>query len=122
MHRVVVPDHDDLQLRIMFECHDAPSGGHGGREKTFLTLSRDFYWPRQYQCVRKYIRACEVCQREKPSPSSCAPLQSITVPEECWQAVSMYFVFGFHEDTHNYNGILVFVDRFSKMVHLAAGP
>ena len=54
--RVVVPDHDYLRLRIMFECHDAPSGGHRGRENTYLTVSRTFYWPRQYQFVRKYIR------------------------------------------------------------------
>ena len=29
--RVVVPNNDDLRLRIMFECHDAPSGGHRGK-------------------------------------------------------------------------------------------
>ena len=43
--RVVVPAHNDLLLRIMYECHDAPTGGHRGREKTYLTVSRDFYWP-----------------------------------------------------------------------------
>ena len=32
----------------------------------------------------------------------------------------MDFVFGFPEDAHKNNGILVFVDRFSKMAHLAA--
>ena len=46
--RVVVPDHGELQLRIMYEYHDAPTGGHRGREETYLTVSRDFYWPRQY--------------------------------------------------------------------------
>ena len=81
--RVVVPTHNDLRLRIMYECHDAPVSGHRGREKTYLTVSRDFYWPRQYQFVRKYVRACEVCQRVKPSPSSRAPLQPLPVPAEC---------------------------------------
>ena len=32
----------------------------------------------------------------------------------------MDFVFGFPKDAQKNNGILVFVDRFSKMVHLAA--
>ena len=72
--RVVVPTHNDLRLRIMYECHDAPTGGHRGREKIYLAVSRDFYWPRQYQFVRKYIRACEVCHRVKPGASSRAPL------------------------------------------------
>ena len=64
--RVVVPTHNDLRLRIMYACHDALTGRHRGREKTYLAVSRDFYWPRQYQFVRKYIRACEICQRVKP--------------------------------------------------------
>ena len=34
----------------------------------------------------------------------------------------MDFVFEFPEDDHKNNGILVFVDRFSEMVHLAAVP
>ena len=74
--RVIIPTHNDLRLRIMYECHDAPTSGHRGREKTYLTISRNFYWPRRYQFVRKYIRACEVCQRVKPSPSARAPLHS----------------------------------------------
>ena len=34
----------------------------------------------------------------------------------------MDFVFGFPEDNHKNNDILVFVDSFSKMVYLAAVP
>ena len=34
----------------------------------------------------------------------------------------MDYVFGFPKDAHGNNGILVFVDRFSKMVHLVAVP
>ncbi|CAI5704489.1 unnamed protein product [Peronospora effusa] len=105
-----------------YGCNDAPISGHRGRDKTYLTVSRDFYWPRQYKFVRKYVRACEVCQRVKPSPSLRAPLQPLPVPAECWESVSMYFVFGFPKDAHGNNGILVFVDRFSKMVHLVAVP
>jgi hypothetical protein len=121
-YRVVVPNDHDLKLEIMFEYHDAPVSGHRGREKTYLALSRDFYWSNQYKYVRKYIRTCEVCQRVKPSPASQAPLQPLPVPAECWQSVSMDFIFGLPKDDKGNNGILVFVDRFSKMVHLAAVP
>ncbi|KAF1315778.1 reverse transcriptase, partial [Globisporangium splendens] len=72
--RVVVPNDEGLRHRLLYEYHDSPSGGHLGREKTFLSLSRDYYWPHMYK----------------------------------WVA-----------NTHGRNGILVFVDRFSKMVHLA---
>ena len=101
--RVVVPTHNDLHLRILYECHDAPPSGHRGREKTYLTVSRDFYCPCLYQFVRKYIRVYEVCQRVKPSPSSRVPLQPLPIPAECWQSVSMEFVFGETEDAHKNN-------------------
>ena len=122
MPRVFVPDHGDLRLRITYEYHDTPVGGHRCREKPYLTVSREFYWPRQYQFVCKYVRACEVCQRVIPSPSLRAPLQHLPVPDDCWESVSMDFVFGFPTDSHKNTNIHVFVDRFSKMVHLIAVP
>jgi len=116
--RIVVPDDHDLKLRLMYEYHDAPASGHLGREKTYLNLSRDFHWPNMYKWVRKYIRACEACQRVKPAPASQAPLQSLPIPTECWKSVSMDYIFGFPSDPKGNTGILVFVDRFGKMVHL----
>ena len=80
----------------MFEYHDSPMSGHLGREKTYLSLARDFYWPNQYKHVRKYCRACEICQRVKPFPTQNAPLQPLPVPEECWK--SMDFVFDLPND------------------------
>ena len=117
---VVVSSLDNFRLRIMFECQDAPTGGHRGREKTYLTVSRDYYWPIQYQFVRNFIHSCEVCLRVKTSPSPCARLQPLPVLAECWESVSMDFVFGFPEDDHKNNGMLVFVDRFIMKVNLAA--
>ncbi|KAF1322859.1 reverse transcriptase, partial [Globisporangium splendens] len=117
--RVVVPNDEGLRHRLLYEYHDSPSGGHLGREKTFLSLSRDYYWPHMYKWVRKYVRTCEICQRVKPSGSTQAPLRSLAVPSDSWKSVSMDFIFGLPRDTHGRNGILVFVDRFSKMVHLA---
>ncbi|KAF1314271.1 reverse transcriptase, partial [Globisporangium splendens] len=117
--RVVVPNDEGLRHRLLYEYHDSPSGGHLGREKTFLSLSRDYYWPHMYKWVRKYVRTCEICQRVKPSGSTQAPLRSLAVPQDSWKSVSMDFIFGLPRDKHGRNGILVFVDRFSKMVHLA---
>ncbi|KAF1332749.1 reverse transcriptase, partial [Globisporangium splendens] len=117
--RVVVPNDEGLRHRLLYEYHDNPSGGHLGREKTFLSLSRDYYWPHMYKWVRKYVRTCEACQRVKPSGSTQAPLRSLAVPSDSWKSVSMDFIFGLPRDKHGRNGILVFVDRFSKMVHLA---
>ncbi|KAG2816696.1 hypothetical protein PC113_g23058 [Phytophthora cactorum] len=118
-NRIVVPNDYDLRIRIMYEYHDAPTTGHPGREKTYVLLTRDFYWNHQYKWVYKYVRACEVCQRVEPAAFSQTPLPT---PSECWQSISMDFVFGLPPDSKRRTGVVVFVDRFSKMVHLAAVP
>ncbi|KAF1336389.1 Pol protein, partial [Globisporangium splendens] len=79
--RIVVPNDEGLRHRLLYEYHDGPSSGHLGREKTFLNLPRDYYWPHMYKWVRKYVRTCEVCQRVKPSGSTQAPLRSLPVPQ-----------------------------------------
>ncbi|KAG4047240.1 hypothetical protein PC123_g17411 [Phytophthora cactorum] len=81
--RTVVPNDYDLRMRIMYEYHDAPTAGHTGREKTYVLLTRDFYWNHQYKWVRMYVHACEVYQRVKPAALLQAPLQSLPTPSEC---------------------------------------
>ncbi|GMF64181.1 unnamed protein product [Phytophthora fragariaefolia] len=120
--RVVAPDDPERKLRITYEYHDAPTSGHPGGEKTYLLLSHDFYSSHQYKWVRKYVRACEVCRCVKPAPFLQAPLQLPPTPSKCWQSISMDFVFGLPPDSKRRTGIVVFVDRFSKMVHLVAFP
>ena len=120
--RVVVPCDEDIRARIMHEFHDAPSGGHFGREKTYAAVSRFFFWPHMYKWVRKWVRSCERCQRVKPSKSNQAPLNPLPIANNAWDSVSMDFVFGLPPDDNGNTGILVFVDRFSKMVHLTPVP
>ncbi|OWZ14095.1 reverse transcriptase [Phytophthora megakarya] len=74
----------------------------------------------RYKWVRKYVRTCDVCQRVKPAAHLQAPLQPLPTPSECWESISMDFVFGLPRDSRQKTGIVVFVDRISKMVHLAA--
>ncbi|KAG3004503.1 hypothetical protein PC120_g18509 [Phytophthora cactorum] len=122
VNRIVVPNDYNLRMRIMYEYHDVPTAGHPGREKTYVLLTRDSYWIHQYKWVRKYVRACKVRQRVKPAAFSQAPLQSLPTPSECWQSISMDFVFGLPPDSKRRTSVVVFVDRFSKMVHLAVVP
>ncbi|GMF49772.1 unnamed protein product [Phytophthora fragariaefolia] len=83
--RVVVPNDDDLKFDILQEAHDAPSGGHLGRDKTFLSVSQTFWWPYQYKWVARYVKTCETCQRVKPFGHASTPLQSLTAPLDCWK-------------------------------------
>lgn len=61
----------------------------------------------------------ETCQRVKSSRSSHAPLRPLPIASGSWRSVSLEFVFNLPADTRSRTGVLVFVDRFSKMVHPA---
>ena len=108
----------DLPVRIIHEYNDDPFGDPLGREKTFAAVSRDFFWPHMYKWVCNWIRLCEICQRVKPSPSSQAPLRPLTIAAEARRSVLMDFILELVPYCQNQTGILVFVDRFSKMTHL----
>ncbi|POM59313.1 Pol protein, partial [Phytophthora palmivora] len=78
--------------------------GHLDRGKTYQTVSQTLWWPRMYKW------------RVKPSGHASAPLQSLP---DCWKSMSLDFVFGLPADDKGNIGILVFVSRLNKMVHLA---
>ncbi|KAE9066139.1 Transposon Tf2-9 polyprotein [Phytophthora fragariae] len=118
--RIVVPNDEDLRHRVLYEAHATPLSGHLGREKTYTSVARNFWWPHMYKSVRKYVQTCETCQRVKPAPSASAPLMSLPVPADCWRSVSMDFIFELPAYARGHTDILVFVCRLSKMVRLAA--
>ncbi|KAG2766475.1 hypothetical protein Pcac1_g22087 [Phytophthora cactorum] len=104
--RVVVPHHEDLKYRILYEVYDTPVSGHLGREKTYGSVSTMYWWPKLYKRVGTYVRTCETCQRMKYSPHAAAPLASLPVPTGCWQSISMDFMFGLPKDKAGNTGIV----------------
>ncbi|KAE8965760.1 hypothetical protein PR002_g28585 [Phytophthora rubi] len=53
--RIVVPNDEDLRHRVLYEAHDTSLSGHLGREKTYTSVARNFWWPHMYKWVRKYV-------------------------------------------------------------------
>ncbi|KAG2797562.1 hypothetical protein PC119_g25362 [Phytophthora cactorum] len=99
--RIVVPNDYDLWMRIMYEYHDALTAGNPGR-------GRHAYFSR---VISTGITS-----------TSGLRFNHFPTPSECWQSISMDFVFDLPPDSKRRTGVVVFVDRFSKMVHLTAVP
>ncbi|GMF44027.1 unnamed protein product [Phytophthora fragariaefolia] len=49
--RIDVPNDEDLRHRVLYEAHDTPLSGHLGREKTYTSVARNFWWPHMYKWV-----------------------------------------------------------------------
>ena len=117
-NRIFVPT-DALRLRVIRLHHDSPMAGHMGTERTLELLSRNFYWGKMSQWVKRYVTSCEVCARSKKSRHKPhGELNSLPVPDSKWQSVTMDFVTDLPLSTVNrYDAILVVVDRLTKMSH-----
>ena len=62
--RIVVQP--DQKLQILEEYHDSPDfGGHDGRWRTYLKISRRFSWPGLRREVYEYVRSCSKCRFNK---------------------------------------------------------
>jgi hypothetical protein len=119
--RLYVPDDLVLQTRILQECHDAPTGGHLGKDKTLEQVKRRFYWPGMDSMIVAYVTSCDACQRNKSSQQApMGPLRPLPIPEYPWQWVSLDLITGLPPSRSGNDAIVVFVCRLTKMVHYVA--
>jgi transposase InsO family protein len=116
--RFYVPADRELQAKLLYEAHDAPTGGHLGERKTLHKMQRSCYWPGMRKDVEDYVRGCVVCAAVKPSQQMPAGLlQPLPIPHRPWDVISIDFVGPFPTTKDYYNFVLVVIDKFSKMGH-----
>ena len=119
--RVVVPDHDDLRIEVMYMHHNPPYMGHMGMDITHKQLTAHYWWPSSEADVRQYVRTCATCQTNKPKHKKPAGLlQPLPVPDDFWQSIGMDLITQLPQTEKGHTAICVFQDRLSKMVHFAA--
>jgi len=97
--------------------------GHPGIDRMVETLRKMYYFPGMRKEIEDYIRRCTVCRRSKNDKHKpYGLLQPLDVPTRPWQAIAVDFIVRLpasQEPTAEemYDGIMVVVDRFSKMGH-----
>jgi hypothetical protein len=116
--RLYVPDDPALRTRILHECHDVPTSGHLGKDKTIAQVKRRFYWPGMDAEITRYVTGCDSCQRNKPSQqSTMGLLQPLPIPTRPWSQVSLDLITQLPRSKAGHDAIVVFVDKLTKMVH-----
>ena len=118
--QIVVPNSADIKTYILREFHDAPMHGHPGQERTQHAIERTFWWPCLARDVADYVRTCDSCQCNKPRNTlPGGTLQPLPIPAEKWESICMDFIVHLPKTPRGHDAIAVFVDRLTKMVHLA---
>ena len=91
--------------------------GHFGRDKTFATLSKNYFWPKMFRDVNRFTNRCSTCRKAKSKAQSHGLYMPLPIPYQPWEDISMDFVLGLPRTRNGKDSIFVVVDRFSKMAH-----
>ena len=104
-----------LHEEIITRHHDSELAGHPGYTKTHELTTRNYWWPWILKDIKQYIAGCERCQATKPNQQPKRNnLHPNEIPRGPWEIISIDLV-GPLPEPSGYDGILVIVDRFSKM-------
>lgn len=119
-NQLYIPKVEDLRDDCIAAVHSHPASGHYGLRRTLEKVREVFFWEGQKSDVADFIKKCDSCQRVKaPRMKPQGELQPLRIPFRRWESVSMDLITDLPDTANGYNSIVVFVDRLSKMVHLA---
>jgi len=108
---------ENTRKRIIKSEHVSKVAGHFGTDRTLELGSRNLYWPKMEDNIRKYCNACDICQRTKaPNHAKHGLLHRLELACKPWTHVSTDFKTDLLE-TAGYKNVLVVVDWFTKMAH-----
>jgi hypothetical protein len=111
-----VPDNEELRTKLIQEVHDSKACGHPGRDNCSAILARRFFWPKMSQDVRRFVRNCDACGRNKAwRDRRQGFLKPLPIPERIWQEISIDFIVDLPESKGCTN-LVVITDRLGKGV------
>ena len=61
---------ESLRHHALLRCHNIPTAGHQGADKTLARLKTGAYWIGVAQDIEQHCRECVVCQRSCSNPCS----------------------------------------------------
>jgi len=115
--KVYVPRDNELRTEIVRLHHDMLVGGLGEQWKTVELITQNFWWPGVTKEVKRYMKGCDTCQRNKNHTEQPAgKLMPNSIPEKPWTYILADFITKLLL-AQRYDSILVVVDRLTKIVH-----
>ena len=115
-NKLCIPE-SSLRLLLLQEAHGGRLMGHFGRDKTFTTLSKNYFWPKMFRDVSCFTTRCSTCRKAKSKAQSHGLYMPLPIPYQPWEDISMDFVLGLPRTQNGKDSVFVVVDQFSKMAH-----
>ena len=105
----------EIRNKILHDHHKSIYGAHRGVRKTIKLIKSKFYWPRMKEDIIEYIKSCKECQSSKALNEKLGVPNPFPPPQRKWEEISMDYLFDLPKTKQNKTGIIVVVDKLSKM-------
>ncbi|KAM0730356.1 Retrovirus-related Pol polyprotein from transposon 412 [Formica fusca] len=105
---------EEEKKQILYEYHDAPTGGHQGIERTIKRIRLNHNWHGLTKDVEKYISKCEFCQKNKLSRKNKVPLIITDTPTNPFEKCALDIVGPLTITTNGNKYLLTFQDNLTK--------
>ncbi|CDJ47720.1 hypothetical protein EBH_0039570 [Eimeria brunetti] len=115
---VCVPQFPEFVTHILYNHHGHITAGRRGQKKTYLSVSKHYYWPGMRTYTNAYVESCTQCRASKSlNQNPAGLLQQLLIPPRRWSHVSVDFITDLPPTKSGHDSILVLVDFLSKMSH-----
>ena len=100
------------QQQVLHSCHNAPSSGHQGVNKTLARLRQEAFWVGMAEDVEVYCHKCIKCQQAKHPTPTHVPMNSIPIGRT-WQMIAVD-ILEVPVSKNNNHYLMVVQDYFTK--------
>ena len=119
-HLLVVPE--GLKNEVLRICHDIPSSGHMGIDRTKALIKERYIWFRMSKDIRNYVISCDVCNKNKNANRPARHPRVIDHAGYPMQKIHMDHLGPLPATDAGNNCILVIIDNFTKWVEAIPLP
>jgi hypothetical protein len=117
-NKLCIPE-SSLRLLLLQESHGGGLMGHFGRNKTFATLSKNYYWKNMYRDVQRFTNRCSTCHKAKSQAQSHGLYMPLPIPFRPWEDISMDFILDLPRTKNGKDSIFV-VWIISRKWHISS--
>ena len=115
--KIWIPNNEGVRTNLIRRCHDDPLEEHEGTAETTERVSRQYYWPRMREMIKRCVKNYDMYQRgEVVRHVPYGMLQSNQVPDQPWKSIVVDFIIDL-PNSEGYDKILVVINRLTKMSH-----
>jgi transposase InsO family protein len=119
-HRLLIPE--EIKAEVMYVCHDVPSAGHQGEERTLQRVKSRYFWHGMTRDVKRYVESCGSCNRcKKPNRKAKWEMTKYHAGAPL-ERVHLDFLGPLPKTPRGNEYVLMIVDQFTKWVECIALP